>query len=218
MAKTDMQLKKDVEDELEWDPKVNAARVGVTVSSGVVTLAGDVDTYAEKAAAEAAAKRVSGVRSVAEDLIVKVPGFHMRTDTDIAAAAQSALTWDVWVPKTVTLTVRQGRITLRGEVQWKYQSDSATEAVRNLPGVVGVSNEITVKPGVSASQVEEKVRAALQRQATADAKSIHIATAGSTVTLSGDASSLKAADDAAVAAWSAPGVTAVIDNLRVSGP
>jgi osmotically-inducible protein OsmY len=217
MGKTDIQLKKDVEDELEWDPKVNAARVGVTVTDGVVTLAGDVDTYAEKSAAEDAAKRVKGVRSVAEDLTVKVPGFHKRTDSEIAVAAQSALQWDVWVPKDVTLTVRQGRITLRGQVEWKYQSDSAVNAVRNLPGVVAVANEITIKPGVSLAQIEAKVQAALQRQATADAKSIRVATVGSTVTLSGDASSLKAADDAAVAAWSAPGVTAVIDNIRVTG-
>jgi osmotically-inducible protein OsmY len=217
MTKTDIQLKKDVEDELEWDPKVNAARVGVTVADGVVTLAGDVDTYAEKSAAEEAAKRVRGVRSVAEDLTVKVPGFHRHTDAEIAGAALHALQWDVWVPKDVTMTVRQGRITLRGEVQWKYQSDAATDAVRKLPGVVSVSNEITIKPGLSAAQVEEKVQAALQRQATADAKSIHVATSGSTVTLSGDASSLKSADDAAIAAWSAPGVTAVVDNIRVTG-
>jgi osmotically-inducible protein OsmY len=217
MSKSDMQLKKDVEDELEWDPKVNAARVGVAVDNGAVTLTGEVDSYAERSAAEAAAKRVAGVRSVAEDLDVKVPGFHIHTDAEIAAAALSALQWNVWVPKSVTVSVRQGRITLQGQVEWKFQRDSAADAVRNLAGVAGVYNEIVIKPRASAAGVQEKIQAALERQAACDAKSIHVSASGGTVTLSGDVSSMKAATDAAIAAWSAPGVTAIVDNVRVTG-
>jgi VCBS repeat-containing protein len=213
MSKTDLQLKKDVEDELQWDPKVNAARVGVSVQNGAVSLTGEVDTYAEKWAAEEAAKRVDGVRSLAEDLTVKPLGFHKHTDTEIAEAALNALKWDVWVPNTVTLTVEHGRITLQGQVEWNYQRDSAEEAVRNLEGVVSVYNTITIKSRVSVGQVREKIQIALKRQAKADAKAIHVDASGSTVTLSGHASSWAEARDAVNAAWGAPGVTAVINDL-----
>jgi VCBS repeat-containing protein len=213
MNKTDTQLKQDVEDELGWDPKVNAAQIGVSVDKGAVTLTGAVDTYAEKWAAEGATKRVGGVRVVAQDLTVKPMGPHQHTDSEIASAALNALKWDVWVPKTVTAKVHWGRITLEGQVNWKYQHDSAERAVRYLEGVVSVNNDITIKPSVSTAKVEEKVRAALQRQATTDASSIQVATSGGTVTLSGRASTRHAAEDAAAAAWAAPGVTNVVDNV-----
>ena len=215
MNKTDMQLKKDVEDELEWEPKINAARIGVSARNGAVSLTGEVDTYPEKWAAEHAAKRVGGVRSVAQDLTVRLLGDRKHSDAEIAEAALRALKWDVWVPSTVTLAVQDGRITLQGQVGWKYESDSAEKAVANLAGVVSVYNEITIKPRASAAKVKEKVEAALQRQATADARTIHVDTSGSTVTLSGKASSWRAIDDAAAAAWAVPGVTNVIDNLSV---
>jgi VCBS repeat-containing protein len=216
MNKTDMQLKKDVEDELQWEPKINAARIGVSARNGAVSLTGEVDTYPEKWAAEDAAKRVGGVRSVAEDLTVKILGSNKHTDAEIAEAALRALKWDVWVPDTVTLAVQEGRITLNGQVEWKYQSDSAENAVSNLAGVASVDNQITIKPRASAAKVKEKVEAALQRQATADAKSIRVDTSGSTVTLSGQASSWRAIDNAAAAAWAVPGVTEVIDTLSVN--
>jgi VCBS repeat-containing protein len=216
MIKTDLQLKKDVEDELQWDPKVNAARVGVSVQNGAVSLTGEVDTYPEKWATEEAAKRVEGVRALAEDVTVKPLGSHKHTDAEIAEAALSAIKWDVWVPNTVTLTVDQGRMTLQGQVDWNYQRDSAEQAVRNLEGVVSVYNTITIKSRVSVGQVKEKVQTALKRQARADAKSIHVDTSGGTVTLSGNASSWAAAHDAVSAAWSAPGVTAVVNDLRIS--
>jgi VCBS repeat-containing protein len=126
----------------------------------------------------------------------------------MAEAALSALKWDVWVPNTVTLTVNQGRITLQGQVEWNYQRDSAEQAVRHLAGVVSVYNTITIKSRVSVGQVKEKVQIALKRQAKADAQSIHVDTSGGTVTLSGHASSW--------AAWGAQGVTAVVNDLRVS--
>ena len=216
MIKSDIELKQDIEDELRWDPKVNAAQVGVSVSQGAVSLLGAVDTYAEKWAAEDATKRVSGVRTVAQDLTVKLQTDHERTDSDIAAATQSALTWNVVVPKSVTAKVRRGEVTLEGQVAWNYQRDAAERAIRHLAGVVAVHNCITLKPHASAAQVKEKVQAALQRQASVDTSSIHIETCGGIVTLSGHASSWQSIEDAANAAWAAPGVTEVIDHVTMS--
>ena len=215
MSKTDMQLKNDIEAELRWDPKVNAAQIGVTVDKGAVSLLGTVDTYPEKWAAEDATKRVSGVRTVAQDLNVKLLQDHKRTDQDIAAATQNTLTWDVYVPSSVTAKVSKARVTLEGEVTWNYQREAAERAIRHLAGVEEVYNAITLKPHASADQVKEKVEAALHRQAKADTKSIHIDTAGGKVTLSGHASSWQSIEDAAHAAWAAPGVTEVIDHMRV---
>jgi osmotically-inducible protein OsmY len=216
MTKTDIQLKQDIDDELRWDPKVNAAQIGVSVDKGAVSLKGEVDTYAEKWAAEDATKRVSGVRSVAEDLKVKVRGTHKHSDTEIAEAALRALKWDVWVPETVTVNVVHGEVTLEGSVQWNFERNAAERAVRNLAGVVNVFNGITIKAGASATQVHEKVKAALQRQATADANTIQVATSGGKVTLSGNASSWHAIEDARDAAWAAPGVTQVIENVAIA--
>lgn len=216
MSKTDNQLKQDIEDELRWDPKVNAAQIGITVDKGAVSLLGAVDTYAQKWAAEDAAKRVSGVRTIAQDLTVKVLGEHQRTDSEIAAATLGALKWNVSVPDTVTAEVQRGAVTLDGQVTWNYQREAAEAAIRHLAGVVAVYNNITLKPSVSASQVKEKVQAALQRQATEDAKGIHVDTSGGKVTLTGHAPSFQIIEDAAAAAWAAPGVTEVVDNLTVS--
>ena len=157
MSKTDNQLKEDIEQELRWDPKVNAAQIGVSVDKGVVTLLGAVDTYPEKWAAEDATKRVCGVRTVAQDLTVKLLSDHVRTDSDIAAATQSALKWDVYVPNSVTAKVHQGAITLEGQVTWNFQREAASRAVCYLAGVVSVFNAITLKPQTSASQVKDKV-------------------------------------------------------------
>jgi osmotically-inducible protein OsmY len=214
--KTDLQLKQDIEEELLWDPKVNAAQIGVSVDKGAVSLLGAVDTYAEKWAAEDATKRVFGVRTVAQDLTVKILAEHKRSDSDIAAAVQSALKWDVFVPKTVTAKVQSGWVTLEGQVPWNYQRDAAERSVRYLAGVVGVSNSVTLKPQTSAGEVKEKIKAALQRQATADANSIHIDTSGGKVTLTGHASSWQSIEDAANAAWAAPGVTDVLDQVKMS--
>jgi VCBS repeat-containing protein len=215
MNRTDRQLQNDIEDELRWDPKVNAARIGVTVDKGAVSLLGGVDTYAEKWAAEDAAKRVAGVRTIAQDLTVKILEDHVRTDSEIASAAQNVLTWSVEVPKTVTARISHGVVTLEGQVTWNYQRDAAMRAVRNLVGVVAVDNAMTIQPQVSAVEVKEKIQIALQRQATADSKSIAIDASGGRVTLSGHASSWQSVEDAANAAWAAPGVTEVIDHVRV---
>ena len=216
MSKTDKQLQQDVEDELRFDPKVNSAKIGVTVDKGAVTLSGSIDTYAEKWAAEDAAKRVFGVRTIAQDLKVKVLNDHKQSDSDIAAAVLSALKWDVFVPKAVTAKVQDGTVTLEGQVTWNYERDSAERAARYLMGVVHINNFISIKPEASAAKVKEKVEAALQRQATKDANSIKVETSAGKVTLTGHASSWAMIDDAASAAWAAPGVTDVVDQLTVS--
>ncbi|MGA3121206.1 MAG: BON domain-containing protein [Polyangiaceae bacterium] len=216
MTKTDNQLKHDIEEELRWDPKVNANQIGVSVDNGAVTLLGAVDTYPQKWAAEDATKRVFGVRTVAQDLTVKILADHKRSDSDIAGAVQSALKWDVYTPNSVTAKVQNGAVTLEGQVKWNFERDAAESAVRYLTGVVSVYNEITLKPEASAAQVKEKIQAALQRQATKDTNSIHIDTSGGKVTLTGSASSWQSIEDAANAAWAAPGVTQVVDQVKMA--
>ena len=189
MTKTDLLLKQDVEEELRWDPKINAAQVGVSVDDGAVTLLGVVDTYAEKCAAEAAVRRVSGVRSFAQDLTVKIHEDYKRNDTEMEATIQHAFKWYTSIPESVTSTVRDGAVTLGGHVSWNYQREAAEEAARYLIGVVSVSNHITIKPDPSATLVREKIVAALQRQASTDASSIKVETSDGTVTLTGHAAS-----------------------------
>jgi osmotically-inducible protein OsmY len=215
MNKTDSQLKQDIETELRWDPKVNSAQIGVSVDGGAVSLLGSVDSYAEKWAAEDATKRVGGVRTVAQDLTVKIVGEHKQSDSDIAVAVQSALKWDVFVPRTVTAKVHAGWVSLEGHATWNYHREAAERAVRYLAGVVGVSNAILLKPEASAAQVKEKIRSALQRQATTDTNSIHIDASGSKVTLTGHASSRQSIEDASNAAWAVPGVTEVVDEVKL---
>lgn len=217
MSKTDQQLKQDVELELKWDPTINAEQIGVSVDKGSVSLLGEVDTYAEKWAAEAAAKRVHGVRTLAQDLTVKIPFDDKHSDSEIAGAVRSALKWNVFVPETVTAKVESGNVTLEGKVAWNFERDAAERAVRYLSGVSNVSNSIELKPeSASTDKVKEKVQAALQRQATTtDARSIKVETSGGKVTLSGRASSWQSIHDAATAAWAAPGVTEVVQHIRI---
>jgi osmotically-inducible protein OsmY len=214
--KTDVQLKQDIDAELRWDPKLDAAQVGVSVDKGAVSMFGSVDTYAETWAAVEAAKRVSGVRTVAQDLTVKITGAQRRTDSALAAAVQHALAWDVHVPKTVTARVRDGVVTLEGTCVWGHQREGAERAVRYLTGVVAVANTIVVKPDVSATHVKEQVESALERHATSDTNSIEVESSGGQVTLSGTASSWQSIRDASHAAWAAPGVTDVVDQLSVT--
>ena len=218
MKKTDAQLKMDIEEELTWDPKVNAAQIGVSVDKGAVSLLGAVDTYAEKWAAEDATKRVSGVCTVKQDLTVKIRADHQRSDSEISSAVQSALRWNVFVPQAITAKVDNGFVTLEGQVKWNFERDAAEHAVRYLTGVVGVYDFITLKPQTSAVQVREKIEAALLRQARVDAKSIHIDTSGGKVTLTGHTSSWQSMEDATSAAWAAPGVTEVVDHVKISMP
>jgi osmotically-inducible protein OsmY len=153
---------------------------------------------------------------VAQDLTVKILADHKRTDSDIASAVQNALQWDVFTPKAVTAKVQNGAVTLEGQVKWNFERDAAEKAVRYLMGVVSVYNSITLKPETSAAQVKEKIQSALQRQATTDTNSIHIETSGGKVTLTGHASSWQSIEDAANAAWAAPGVTQVVDQVKMA--
>jgi osmotically-inducible protein OsmY len=214
MNKTDIRLKEDIEQELRWDPLVDAAQIDVTVDKGGVSLLGVVETCAAKWAAEGAAKRVSGVRSVTQSLTVQLSEHRKRSDSQIVEAAMSALAWHVYVPQGVTASVRYGWVTLEGRATGNYQRDAAERAVRYLAGVVGITNSITLVTDASALQVKERIQSALQRQATTDANSIHVDASGGKVTLTGSASSWQSIEDAANAAWAAPGVTEVVDRVK----
>jgi len=215
MTNKDLRLKQDIQEELAWDPKINAAQIEVVVDHGRVRLLGHVDTYAEKWSAEDACRRVSGLRSLADDLIVRLPPHHARNDSELLAAVRAALQWDVLIPNTVHATVQDGVVELSGTAKWNFQRTAAERAVRNLTGVVTVTDRISLESNASAKQVHEQIRAALRRQAVADGNSIHVETEGGKVTLSGHASSWQSIEDAANAAWSAPGVTQVVDQVKL---
>jgi osmotically-inducible protein OsmY len=214
--KTDLQLKKDIESELEWDPSIKANNVGVAVKEGIVTLTGHLETYAEKYATERAVQRVEGVKSVAVELDVKLDPAHKRTDADIAAAAESAMKWHSLVPTDrIKVRVEKGWVTLSGEVEWDYQRQQAVKAVRPLTGVVGVVDNITLKPKVSASNISHRIRDALARQAEREAKNIEVSVSGQTVTLHGKVHSWAERTAVQGAAWSAPGIATVINQVEV---
>ena len=212
---SDQSLQQSVIDELEWEPSLNAAHIGVTANSGVVTLAGHVGTYAEKLAAEKAAGRVTGVKTVAEELEVRY-AFDKPNDEDIAKSALSALRWDIEVPNdSVTVKVEKGWVTLSGIVDWHFQRSAAAADIRKLRGVLGVINEIKIKPQVQVSDVRSKIKAAFERNAQIDAGAVNIAADGGKVTLSGSVDSWHERGLAEDMAWSAPGVTHVDDRLTV---
>lgn len=214
--KTDDQLRKDVMAELEWDPSVKAAHVGVAVQDGVVTLTGHLETYAEKYAVERVVQRVQGVKSVAVELDVRLDPAHKRSDSEIAAAAQNALTWHALVPAELIRTkVEKGWVTLTGEVDWDFQRHHAEKAVRTLTGVVGVTNGITLKSRVAPRDVSNRIRDALARHAEREARHIEVMVAGSTVTLRGTVDSWAERVAAYGAASSAPGVSSVVNEIRV---
>ena len=215
--KSDTELQIDVLDELRWEPGVDATDIGATVKDGVVTLEGTVDSFAEKWAAEKAVKRLPGVKALAVEIEVKLPGSSERNDADIARAAESALKWDISVPSDrINVTVENGFLTLEGEVNWEYQRSAAKQAVQYLTGVKGVSNLITVKPKVAATDVKDKIEAAFKRNAILDASQIKVQADGGKVTLSGSVHSWAEREEAESAAWAAPGVNDVKDLIAIT--
>lgn len=212
---SDTELKQAVLDELAWQPSITAAHIGVSADAGVITLSGHVESFVEKKTAEKAAGRVRGVKVVVEELEVRLPGHFNKGDQEIAAAAIERLAWDSSVPKgVVAITVEQGWVTLEGAVDWHFQKEAAERAVSGLLGVVAVRNQLTIRPRIIASDLSASIKDALCRS-TIDPKRIKITTEGGKVSLSGTASSWSDRHTAGLAAWNAPGATAVENDISI---
>ncbi|SDZ28338.1 Osmotically-inducible protein OsmY, contains BON domain [Micromonospora pattaloongensis] len=217
-TRTDEEVQRDVLDELQWDARVQPNEIGVAVRDGVVTLMGWVDNYGKKWAAERTAHRVRGVTAVANDVEVRLPSAHQRTDTDIAAAATGTLEWDAFVPiERLDVTVTRGWLTLKGEVEWEFQRRAAEQSVRRLAGVRGVTNLIAVQPRINPSPTELRRRLtdALRRSAETDPRRVTVDTDGGTVLLGGTVRSWVHRAEAERISWCAPGVTAVQNDITV---
>jgi osmotically-inducible protein OsmY len=214
--KTSLELQHDVMEELKWELALKAGAIGVSVHDGVVTLTGHVETLNESNTAEKAVQRVFGVRGVANELVVKLPASLARDDTDIAEAAVHALKWTSSVPEDhITVTVRNGWLTLEGEVEWFYQKETAERVVRNLAGVKGITNLITVRARATGEQVSDKIEAAFRRSAEIDAEAVRAEVRRSRAILRGKVTSWNEYGEAEWAAWSAPGITEVENRLKV---
>jgi osmotically-inducible protein OsmY len=213
---TDLEIKDNVEAELNWEPIVDAAQIGVAVKDGVVTLTGRVESYWERVEAERAAARVLGVKAVVNELEIRLPDSSERTDEDIARAAVDTLKWSVLVPsRRIKIKVSKGWVTLEGTVDWEFQKNAAEKAVRKLTGVKGVSNLVEVKPRVSKGEVKTAIEAALKRSAQVDARRIKVETDGDKVTLRGTVRSSFEREEAERAAWRSPGVRNVENRITI---
>lgn len=213
----DSEIRRQVLAELDWDPSIDASNVGVAVKDGVVTLTGTIPNYWQEKEVERVVKRVAGVRAVAEELTIKLPGSAERTDADIAQSVLSGLRFNVAVPSNcVQVTVENGWVTLEGQVEWQYEKAAAESAIKFLMGVKGVTNNIEIRPKVSSADVKAKIEAAFERLARVDASEISIEAKEGKVILRGTVRSWDEKDQAEQAAWAAPGVTSVENHVTVA--
>jgi len=217
MTKSDSDIEQDVKDELNWNPDLDATNIAVSVKNGVVTLAGFVKSYLDKYEAEAAAKRVAGVVAVANDLEVRLPSIDERPDPDIARDAAAAIKSQLPISsENIKMVVKNGWITLEGNVEWQYQRTTAENAVRRVKGVKGVTNSIKLEPKAKPNEIKRRIQEAFRRNAEVDSNRITVDADGSVVTLKGTVRSWMEREEAERAAWAAPGVTSVIDQIVVS--
>lgn len=215
--KTDLQLQRDVFDELHFEPSVDAADIGVSVTDGVVTLNGFTKTYAEKMAAEKAVRRVAGVKAIAEELKVRFASDKKTADSEIARRILDIFAWDVTVPDDrIKVKVENGWVTLTGAVDWYFQSDAARRAAAKINGVAGVNDLIEIRKLPVAHDVRDHIVSAIKRSADIDASSITVSTEGGTVRLGGRVKAWHERDVAERAAWAAAGVNRVEDNIVVA--
>ena len=215
--KTDAEIQKDVMDELNWEPLFKASEIGVAVKNGVVTLSGTVDNYLKKTTAEKAAKRVAGVKAVAEDIQVKFSGDSIKNDTEIAQAILNALKWNSAITEDkVKVKVEDGIVTLDGQAEWEFQRGVIVSEIESLCGVKKIVNNITLKNISPITDLKQKIKSAFKRSADIDADKIDVETLGNKVTLKGEVRSWKERADAEMAVWSAPGVYQVDNQLTVT--
>lgn len=214
----DKELRQNLIDELDFEPSIDSNDIGVLVESGVVTLTGHVPTYTQKLAAERAVWRVKGVKAIAQEIEVRIPGDKIQSDDEIAKRAVNTLAWNAAVPRdTVHVKVQKGWVTLTGELSWNYQREAAETAVRKLSGVTGVINNIMLKPTVQPIDVKQRITDALKRHAEVEAAHIQInVREGGMVSLEGEVDNWDERQAVVHAAWAAPGVRMVDDRLRIS--
>ena len=214
--KTDTKIQEDVLNELQWDPSVTASAVTVSANNGIVTLRGSVPHYIEKMAAEHAAQRVGGVKAVADELEVNFMTPPDHNDEEIAQAALNAFKWNYSVPDSVKIAVEKGWVTLSGEVEWDYQRNAARNTASEILGVCGVTNSINIKSKVQPSNIKTRIEEALKRSAESEGRKINVSVSGDHVTLPGNVHSFSEIEDARLAAFNAPGVMSVDNNLIIS--